>query len=99
MCDQNCRKSFSIMAIDVRQSKNVTVDKLCTGFIAINKGDTMARVNGVPILPAADPTAAAGESFGIDGNQNEVFTGQIIVSFEDLQSDPYVVIVQKFYTV
>lgn len=96
MCTEKCKVNFGMSTIEVRESKQVEVDRSCAGFLAINKGDVVASVNQLPLLPSLT-AGQSGEHFSIDANQNELYTGSIIVSFESTAGNPLVVIVQKYY--
>lgn len=76
------------------QQHSVVVDKFCNGVTVINKGNTIAMWNGLPLLPD--------ESMTIGGNEGEVYVGRVDISFAP--STPVVVptinsawVIQKFY--
>lgn len=96
MCDKQCSVRYGMLTNEVRQSSNVTVDRACMSFLAINKGDVVARVNGIELLPALT-AGQTGEQFGIDGNEGEVYTDGINVTFASTAGNPLVVVIQKFY--
>ena len=96
MCDKKCPVNVGIISNDVRISSNVTVERNCAGFIAINKGDVVVRVNGIELLPAPG-AGLSGEAFGVECNEGEVFTDVIRVQFDTLAGNPFVTVVQKYY--
>ena len=96
MCDKQCNVRYGMLTNEVRQSSNVTVDRACMSFLAINKGDVIAKVNGVELLPAV-VAGQSGESFGLEGNEGEVYTDGINVTFASVDGNPLVVVIQKFY--
>ena len=53
--------------------RSVVVEKLCNGVTVINKGNTLALWNGLPLNP--------GESMTIGGNEGEVYVGRVDISF------------------
>jgi len=100
MCDDKCAKHFGFLVNDVRQSGDVTKDRLCAGFFAINKGTVKAYVNGIPLGPKPDPVNfpdVSGEGVALIGENHEIYDGRITVQFDSSAGDPYVVIVQKYY--
>lgn len=96
MCDDKCKVHFGMLTSDVRTSKQIEVDRQCAGFLAVNKGDTIAFVNQVQLLPPA-AAGLSGESFGIEANAGEIYSGSIVVQFESLAGNPQVILIQKFY--
>lgn len=53
--------------------RSVMIDKLCNGVTVINKGNTIAMWNGLPLAPD--------ESMTIGGNIGEVYVGRVDISF------------------
>ena len=84
-------------------SQSVQVIPFCNGWVAINKGDTLVRVNGIPLKPyPPGHPELSGESYGVAGNLGEVFVGDnmvIQVVFDTAAGGvaPWVIIAQKFY--
>jgi hypothetical protein len=75
--------------------------KTCNGFVAINIGDTIVQVKQVQLKPPPAP-ALSGESTGVQGNADEIFTGDngvISILFVGPPGvNPKVQIVEKYYT-
>lgn len=80
--------------------QEVTPDSKCNGWTAINKGDTLVIVNGIKLkpFPPGHPELS-GESFGVQGNLGEVYTGIISIVFDATGGGvaPEVLIIQKYY--
>lgn len=55
------------------QQHSVVVEKFCNGVTIINKGNTIAMWNGLPLFPD--------ESMTVGGNEGEVFIGRVDLSF------------------
>lgn len=92
-------RKYNISVANYSTSQRVNVIKGCNAFAAVNLGDTIAEINGVPIFPSATPATIRGDVFGIAGNENEVYRGNIQLSFRTpLGAAPLVAIVQQFYT-
>jgi hypothetical protein len=92
------RDGYNISALTYNQSGFITVIQNCNGFTFTNLGDTIAEVNGMVIFPSATPLTDIGDSRSVGGNQNEVYTGNIKLSFRlPLGATPLVEIAQKFF--
>lgn len=61
-------------------SKNVEVDRKCIRYQFTNVGDTIATVNGMIIYPGV-PGTSLGDSRSISGFENDLYRGNIEVSF------------------
>lgn len=75
---------------------SIEVDDRCNGFTAVNVGDDTAFVNGFPLFPGT-PGTVIGDAFGIGGNKDELYKGNIMLSFAGVGVAPQVIIMQKFY--
>jgi len=101
MSDKSCgctgRKTarmYNSSTQDYSRQTSVVPDKLCNGVTVINKGNTIALWNGLPLVP--------GESMTVGGNEGEVYIGRIDISFALPVPAPPVPInqafvIQKFY--
>lgn len=70
----------------------------CFAFMFTNIGDTIAAVNGMVIFPSATPLTALGDSRTVGAHENEIYKGNITLSFPGaLGANPLVEIVQLFY--
>ncbi len=56
--------SWSSLVTQVREANQIPVSSNCFGWIAVNKGDGVAVVDNVELLPAAAP-GLSGESTGL----------------------------------
>jgi hypothetical protein len=76
----------------------VPVARNCFAFMFTNVGDTIATVNGMVIFPSATPATDLGDSRTIAGHQNEIYSGNITLSFRaPLGAAPGVELVQLYY--
>jgi hypothetical protein len=80
----------------VTAAKRVEVKSVCNGFVAINRGNGVAYVNGFRLLPAL-VVGGSGESYNMGGNLGECYTRPDIEVNFDPQSQPEVQISQKVY--
>jgi hypothetical protein len=95
----DCPQHFDIIATVYAVGKEVLVDSQCNAWSAINTGDTLVTVNGIPLkpFPPGHPELT-GAAVAIPGNKNEFFRGRIWLVFDPLPGvNPQVVIIQKFY--
>lgn len=70
----------------------------CNSIFAMNLGDTIAFINGIPLFPSATPATVAGDSMEISGNELDAYQGNLKLSFAFPQgATPQVLIVQQFY--
>jgi hypothetical protein len=93
----NC--NYDIIAQAYAKGGEIKIDERCNGFTAINTGDTLVTVCGIPLkpFPPGHPELT-GAAVAIPGNEGEVFTGRIWIVFDDVPgANPQVVIIQKFY--
>jgi hypothetical protein len=98
-CGGNCSGSravalYNTSTQEYTQQHSVVVEKLCNGVTVINKGNTIAMWNGLPLLPD--------ESMAVGGNEGEVFIGRVDISFSLPTPAPPVPVnsawvIQKFY--
>jgi hypothetical protein len=92
-------KEYDIISAVYRQGGEVPVDPMCNGFTAINTGDTLVTVCGIPLKPyPAGHPELTGAAVAIPGNWDERFSGRIWIVFANTPAlDPEVVIIQKYY--
>lgn len=107
--DDNYRLRQLVNLLQVKRPYNMTVQvyssnqsiplaKGCFAFMFTNVGDTVATVNGMVIFPNVAPATALGDSRTIAGHENEIYTGNITLSFRvPLGATPNVEIVQLYY--
>lgn len=89
---------FDIIAQTYSQGGEIRVDPGCNSWAAINTGDTLVTVCGVPLkpFPPGHPELT-GAAYSIPGNAEERFTGRIWINFATGGANPQVVIIQKFF--
>lgn len=90
------KMEYDIIAQTYLAGGQILVDPKCNGWTAINTGDELVTVNGIPLLPGTAPSLT-GAAIAIPGNQGELFTGRIWIVFAGGGSRPSVCIIQKFY--
>lgn len=91
------RVYYNELASIITTSGAVPVLKDCNGWVAINKGTTLVKVNGVDLNPPPAP-GLSGESLGVSGNLGEVYSRpDIKVSFPTAGPGNVLLIVQKLY--
>lgn len=79
-------------------NQSVPIAKGCFAWMFTNVGDTTADVEGMVIFPSATPATAIGDSRTISGHENDIYTGNITISFRPpLGSSPAVELVQLYY--
>jgi hypothetical protein len=93
-------EKYDIIAQTYDVGGEIPVDKNCNGWTAINTGDTLVRVCGIPLLPyPPGHPELTGAAVAIPGNKGEVFKGRIWIVFAAAPGvNPQVVIIQKYYT-
>jgi hypothetical protein len=91
--------TYDIIAQSYTAGGEIHVDDRCNGFTAINIGDTLVTVCGIPLKPyPAGHPELTGAAVAIPGNAGEVFRGRIWIVFASAPGvDPQVVIVQKYF--
>jgi hypothetical protein len=87
-------RKYNILTGSYTQTTRVQVVKNCNGWVAINKGNVEVRVQGLPLLPAA-VAGTSGESYGVSGNNDEIYSGDIDVEFPIAGGQVY--IIQKYF--
>jgi hypothetical protein len=90
---------YDIIAQTYTKGVEVLVEEWCNGWTAINTGDTLVTVNGIPLkpFPPGHPELT-GAAVAIPGNFGELFRGRIWIVFAALPGvAPSVSIIQKFY--
>jgi hypothetical protein len=95
---QDC--NYDIIAQAYAVGGEIRVDEACNGFTAINTGDTLVRVCGIPLLPyPPGHPELTGAAIAIPGNKGEIFRGRVWIVFDLLPGlNPQVIIIQKYYT-
>jgi hypothetical protein len=90
---------YDIIAQSYTVGGEIRVDPQCNGWTAINNGDTLVRVNNIPLLPfPPGHPELTGAAIAIPGNLGEFFTGRIWIVFDALPGvNPLVTIIQKYY--
>lgn len=80
------------------QNEYISVAKGCFAYMFTNVGDTTATVNGMVIFPSATPATSLGDSRSISGHDNDIYTGNINLSFRaPVGAAPAVEVVQLYY--
>jgi hypothetical protein len=88
--------SYVDFTTDVTIGGDFPVKKNCNGWVAVNLGTDIAKVNGMQILPPVAPTLS-GEAKGVLGNYGEIY-GRDVLSIEFLTTTgPHLQITQKLY--
>ncbi len=82
-------------AIPYTQSGFVKMVKNCNGYLAVNTGTTIVRVNDHVLYPGV-PGTSNGDSLPAGGNLGEIFVGTIKIAFTGVGTNE-VTIDQKFY--
>ena len=92
-------QEYDIIAQSYAVGGEISVDRRCNGWTAINQGDTLVRVCGISLLPyPPGHPEFSGASIAIPGNFGEVFRGRIWIVFDDAPAaNPLVTIIQKYY--
>lgn len=91
--------AYDIIAQSYNKGIEVRVDDYCNGWTAINTGDTLVFVNGIPLkpFPPGHPELT-GAAIAIPGNLGECYRGRIFIVFDSpVGANPQVFIVQKYY--
>lgn len=68
----------------------------CNGYIVVNTGDDIVRVNDRVLYPGVIGTTN-GDSHTVGGNFGEVFLGTIRISFDGTGATPEITVEQKYY--
>lgn len=84
-------------ALTYSQSGYVTVIKGCYAYMFTNLGNDTVTVNNMVIFPSAVPASILGDSRTMSGHKNDLYYGQIRVSFAGVGNAPLVEIVQFYY--
>lgn len=82
-------------AIPYTDSGFVKMVNNCNGYLAVNTGQTIVKVNDHILYPGI-PGTNNGDSFPFGGNLGEIFVGTIKISFTGVGTNE-VTIDQKFY--
>lgn len=92
------RRPYNMTVQVYTANQYVPVARDCFAFMFTNVGDTAATVNGMVIFPSATPLTALGDSRTISGHEQEIYTGNITLSFRAVVGPaPGVEIVQLYY--
>ena len=93
-------RCYTEKTVYLNASGRYFLDPQCNGYVAVNIGDTIAQVNNKQIKPPPAVTLS-GESVGIIGNADEIFTGTKgvipIIFLPPVGANPLVMITEKFY--
>jgi hypothetical protein len=93
-------RKYNIRQVTFNSSGQYVLDKCCNGFVAVNIGDTLVRIQQIPLKP---PPAInlTGESTGVQGNADEIFVGtngMLTITFVNpVGANPLVMIIEKYY--
>lgn len=80
------------------ENTSVPVAKGCFAFMFTNIGDTAATVEGMVVFPSVTPATVLGDSRTLAAHENEVYTGNITVSFRaPVGVNPQLELVQLYY--
>lgn len=91
--------NMTVNVYDNTQQGFINVVPGCNSFTVINTGDTLAFINGIPLFPSATPLTDAGDTIAIEGNELDLYKGNIKLSFQfPVGATPQVTIIQQFYT-
>lgn len=91
-------RPYNLIAQVYTANEYVPVARNCLGFMFTNVGDQTATVNGIVIFPSATPLTALGDSRVIAAHKNDIYMGNINLSFRGAAGlIPGVEIVQLYY--
>lgn len=65
---------YNIMPVYYANSQPIVVPQNCNGYVAVNTGTTSVIINGITLLPAP-AVGLTGQSYGVSGNEDEIFAG------------------------
>jgi len=88
-------QKYNISVVTINKSGFVNVMENCNSWMVTNTGADIVEVNDMILYPGTVGTSL-GDAKTIGGNENEVYAGNIKVSFRTLVN-PAVEIVQKAY--
>lgn len=98
MAGATAGRSYNMIAQVYTANEYVPVAKNCFAFMFTNVGDQTATVNGVVIFPSATPLTALGDSRVIAAHKNDIYMGNINLSFRAPAGViPGVELVQLYY--
>lgn len=89
-------QEYNISGQSYYENQYLKPDPKCNGWIAINRGDGVVFINGIPLSPSTTP-GTAGESFSVGGNEGEIWGGDLHIQFATGATVQDLVLVQKFY--
>jgi len=91
-------KKYNVQVNNYVKSQYIPVAKNCNGFTVTNIGDTALTINDIILFPSATPATVLGDSVSIGGNEGEIYTGNLKLSFlVPVGAAPNVQIIQKYY--
>lgn len=90
------RVKYNITVNTYTAPMQITRESLCNGATITNTGDKTARINNILLYPGVIGSVL-GDSVSIGGNENEIYTGQLTLSFEGAGANPSVQVIQKFF--
>lgn len=79
------------------RSGTIPVQQGCFAFMFTNVGNDTAFVCNMVLFPSATPTTAIGDSRTLSGHKNDLYMGNITLSFAGVGNNPSVEIVQLYY--
>lgn len=98
LADSVAGRQYNLIAQVYTANEYVPVAKNCLAFMFTNVGDQTATVNGIVIFPSATPLTALGDSRVIAAHKNDIYMGNINLSFRGAAGlIPGVEIVQLYY--
>lgn len=94
-------RKYNVQYQDIYGSQTVDVPPGCNGYFAVNRGDTLVKVNQFTLLPRLADNVS-GESVGVAGNADEIFVGnnnaiQVVVTPAGAGQIAHLVIGWKYY--
>jgi hypothetical protein len=89
-------KYFNVLIQTYTRQQDIEVNDRCNGWTARNIGDDTVTINGIALLPRIAP-GLSGESVSVGGNETEIYTGRLQVSFAGVGANPLVEVTQKFF--
>lgn len=91
-------RKYNLSIVNYSAGGNITVMKDCNSVAVVNVGDTIAEINGIPLFPSATPATVRGDAVSINGNEGELYKGNLRLAFRvPIGAAPQVIIIQQFY--
>lgn len=88
---------YNVFPIEVTASCDIPVQLGCNGWVAINYGRDVVKVEQIPLNPAL-AVGATGDSVSVGGNITEVYNRNTITVTFLTTTAPRLVLIQKVYT-